>query len=104
MHALHIAPARLQKAFPHRICVRFSEQEDCPHKRCIPIATERLNQMVQSMIQEMEIKTFCILAILFITTANQKNQCVINGNVIFAGGTFCEQAGNYQEGIDISYY
>jgi hypothetical protein len=40
MRALHIAPAQLQKAFPHRICVKYSEQKDCHHKKRAPIAAE----------------------------------------------------------------
>jgi hypothetical protein len=50
MRALLIAPAQLQKAFPHQIGVRYSEQKDCHHKtRCINCRGDRMNRRVRSM-------------------------------------------------------
>jgi hypothetical protein len=50
MRALHIAPAQLQKAFPHQIGVRYSEQKDCHHKTpYTDCRGDRMNRRVRSM-------------------------------------------------------
>jgi hypothetical protein len=48
MRVLHTAPAQLQKAFPRRICVRYSEQKGCHHK-IHRLPWRLMNRMVRSM-------------------------------------------------------